>query len=263
MHRTLRIGILSVLSNVYAGEPGATRTHGPKIKSSKSASGGWPELTPFRTASGTFGTTLSLSHPLDSPRSPAITADTPGGRAGDVARRRDRVGDLQQRPGPMPRDRGGGGVACRAPASMWRPPARDDTSPRQLGPVPTWLVRNPIHHGTAIASGPPSRYVRGAFFAARRFTDLDDLYAQADDWCRGVAADRRCPGKSDRTVRDDFAEEVPRLLPLPDNPVPPLERVAVNLRDAGDLAARGSMRRGHLGHWVTRPPEISTMLPVT
>ena len=72
-------------------------------------------------------------------------------------------------------------------------------------------------------------YVRGAFFAARRFTDLDDLNAQADDWCRGLAADRRCPGEPDRTVRDVFADEAPRLLPLPDNPAPLLERVAVKV----------------------------------
>jgi transposase len=72
-------------------------------------------------------------------------------------------------------------------------------------------------------------YVRGAFFAARRFTDLDDLNAQADDWCRGLAADRRCPGEPDRTVREVFADEAPRLLPLPDNPAQLLERVAVKV----------------------------------
>jgi transposase len=72
-------------------------------------------------------------------------------------------------------------------------------------------------------------YVRGAFFAARGFIDLDDLNAQADDWCRGLAADRRCPGEPDRTVRAVFAEEAPRLLALPDNPAPLLERVAVKV----------------------------------
>ena len=41
------------------------------------------------------------------------------------------------------------------------------------------------------------RYVRDAFFAARNFTDLDDLNAQAEAWCRGPAADRRCPGRAD------------------------------------------------------------------
>ena len=70
-------------------------------------------------------------------------------------------------------------------------------------------------------------YVRGAFFAARGFTDVDDLNAQADDWCRGLAADRRCPGEPERTVREVFTDETPRLLPLPDNPAPLLERIAV------------------------------------
>ena len=70
-------------------------------------------------------------------------------------------------------------------------------------------------------------YIRGAFFAARGFADLDDLNAQADDWSRGLAADRRCPGEPDRTVREVFAEEARHLLSLPDDPAPLLERVAV------------------------------------
>jgi Mu transposase, C-terminal domain len=71
------------------------------------------------------------------------------------------------------------------------------------------------------------RYVRDSFFAARGFTDLDDLNAQAEAWCSGLAADRRCPEDPKRSVREAFAEEAPRLLPLPDNPAPLLERVAV------------------------------------
>jgi transposase len=73
------------------------------------------------------------------------------------------------------------------------------------------------------------RYVRDAFFAARTFTDLDDLNAQAEAWCKGLAADRRCPEDLKRSVREVFAEETPRLLPLPDNPAPLLERVAVSV----------------------------------
>jgi transposase len=73
------------------------------------------------------------------------------------------------------------------------------------------------------------RYVRDGFFAARTFKDLDDLNAQADDWCLGPAADRRCPGEPDRTVREVFAEERSRLLALPHNPAPLLERVAVSV----------------------------------
>ena len=79
------------------------------------------------------------------------------------------------------------------------------------------------------------RYVRDAFFAARTFADLDDLNAQAEAWCNGLAADRRCPEDLKRSVREVFAEEAPRLLPLPDNPAPLLERVAVSV---------GKTRRG-------------------
>jgi hypothetical protein len=58
-------------------------------------------------------------------------------------------------------------------------------------------------------------FLRAAFFAARSFIDLvmrsvpshDDLNAQADDRCRGVAVDRRWPGEPDRMVRAVFAEE--------------------------------------------------------
>src|ERR1700722_7397828 len=73
------------------------------------------------------------------------------------------------------------------------------------------------------------RYVRDNFFAARTFADLDDLNAQAEAWCHGLAADRRCPEEPKRSVREVFAEEVPRLLPLPDNPAPLLEQVAVSV----------------------------------
>ena len=73
------------------------------------------------------------------------------------------------------------------------------------------------------------RYARDAFFAARRFKDLDDLNTQAEAWCNGPAADRRCPDEPDRTVREVFAEEAARLLPLPDNPAPLLERVTVTV----------------------------------
>ena len=74
------------------------------------------------------------------------------------------------------------------------------------------------------------RYVRDAFsFAARTFADLDDLHAQAEAWCNTQAADRRCPEDLKHSVREVFAEEAPRLLPLPDNPAPLLERVVVSV----------------------------------
>ena len=71
------------------------------------------------------------------------------------------------------------------------------------------------------------RYIRDNFFAARTFTDLDDLNAQALDWTQGIAADRLCPEDRRRTVRELFAEERGKLLALPDNPYPTEERVVV------------------------------------
>lgn len=64
------------------------------------------------------------------------------------------------------------------------------------------------------------RYLREAFFAARAFSDLDDLNAQLEAFCDGPAMDRRWPEDPTRTVRDAFAEEQPRLLASPDEPFP-------------------------------------------
>ena len=63
------------------------------------------------------------------------------------------------------------------------------------------------------------RYIRDNFFAARAFTDIEDLNAQARTWCEGPAADRPCPGEA-MSVREAFTLEAPRLAPLPDNPFP-------------------------------------------
>jgi hypothetical protein len=73
------------------------------------------------------------------------------------------------------------------------------------------------------------RYVRDAFFAARTFKDIDDLNNQAEMWCNGIAADRRCPAEPDRGVGDVFADEKTRLLELPRSPAPLLERVVVSV----------------------------------
>ena len=59
------------------------------------------------------------------------------------------------------------------------------------------------------------QYLRHAFFAARPFRDLDDLNAQFRRWRDDVAHRRRHPELPDRTVADVWADEKPRLLPLP------------------------------------------------
>jgi transposase len=71
------------------------------------------------------------------------------------------------------------------------------------------------------------RYIRDAFFAARKFADLDDLNAQAQAWCDGPAADRPCPEDRTLSVRQAFEQEAPRLLSLPADDHPLLERVEV------------------------------------
>lgn len=71
-------------------------------------------------------------------------------------------------------------------------------------------------------------YIRRSFFLGRSFRDLDDLNAQALDWCQGPADQRRCPEDERASVRETFEAERPRLLPLPDNPFPVEERVEVS-----------------------------------
>ena len=71
------------------------------------------------------------------------------------------------------------------------------------------------------------RYVRDNFFAARTWTNLEDLNAQAEAWCHGRAFDRPCPEDRSLSVREAFEQEQPTLLALPDNPFPTDEREEV------------------------------------
>lgn len=59
------------------------------------------------------------------------------------------------------------------------------------------------------------RYIRESFFAARPFTTLEDFNRQALEWRDREAHGRPWPGGDHRTVAEAFAEEKPRLLPLP------------------------------------------------
>jgi transposase len=59
------------------------------------------------------------------------------------------------------------------------------------------------------------RYIRESFFAARPWTTLEDLNRQARQWRDQVAHARPWPEGDSRTVAEVFAEEQPRLLPLP------------------------------------------------
>ena len=62
------------------------------------------------------------------------------------------------------------------------------------------------------------RYVRDSFWAGRAFTTLAECNRQALAWRDEVAHQRRWPDDSARTVAQAFAEEQPRLLPLPLHP---------------------------------------------
>jgi transposase len=73
------------------------------------------------------------------------------------------------------------------------------------------------------------RYMRTTFFAARRWRDLDDLNAQADAFCAGQAAQRRCPEDATLSVGQAFELERPSLLPLPENPFDTDERIPVDV----------------------------------
>jgi transposase len=74
------------------------------------------------------------------------------------------------------------------------------------------------------------KYIREAFFAARQYTSLEDLNAQALHWCLHEAAARPCPEDRTRSVRECFEEERSRLLPLPENPFPTEECVEVKVQ---------------------------------
>jgi transposase len=62
------------------------------------------------------------------------------------------------------------------------------------------------------------RYIRDSFFAARRFTTLEDFNRQALEWRDRVAHRRPWPEDNSRTVGEVFTEEKARLLPLPAHP---------------------------------------------
>jgi hypothetical protein len=73
------------------------------------------------------------------------------------------------------------------------------------------------------------RYIRDNFFAARTFSSVEDLNAQALTWCLGQADARLCPQDKTLTVGRAFAQEKPSLLALPVNPYTVEERLEVKV----------------------------------
>src|SRR5271167_1732789 len=137
---------------------------------------------------------------------------------------------------PSPRGR-----AFRVFSSMTisRAPCSSGTARRSASIPPCWASPDTIATSRApsrspaatrrAASSAPSATSGIPSSRPASFVDLDDLNAQAETWCIGPAADRRCPDEPQRTVRAVFAEEAGRLLALPDNPAPLLERLAVSV----------------------------------
>ncbi|MCP4289695.1 MAG: transposase [Gammaproteobacteria bacterium] len=74
------------------------------------------------------------------------------------------------------------------------------------------------------------RYIRDNFFAGRHWQTLDELNAQADEWCQGISANRRCPENNELSFKDAFLQEQPSLLALPDNPFDTRERLQLRAR---------------------------------
>lgn len=73
------------------------------------------------------------------------------------------------------------------------------------------------------------RYIRENFFAARQYSDIDDLNAQALAWCWGHSTQRPCAQDPRMTVNEAFEKERAHLMALPDNPFPAEECVEVRV----------------------------------
>jgi transposase len=85
----------------------------------------------------------------------------------------------------------------------------------------------------------PFRYVRQDFFLGRSFHDLDDLNAQFEEW-RGTIANPRVHATTGRVVDDHFAEEKPKLLPLPQRPYDAVLTVERRITQEGMVAVGGN-----------------------
>ena len=73
------------------------------------------------------------------------------------------------------------------------------------------------------------RYARDSFFAARSWRDIDDLNAQAQAWCDGIAAERPWPEDHSISVREAFERERSSLIALPGDRFPADERVEASI----------------------------------
>jgi hypothetical protein len=96
------------------------------------------------------------------------------------------------------------------------------------------------------------RYIRSSFAGARTYKDLADANAQLRRWLDEVCNVRPWPGDRTRTVRDAFAEEVPRLLSLPAHD-PPTAAVRV-VRSGKTAHIRYDLNDYSIPHELVRKP---------
>jgi transposase len=85
----------------------------------------------------------------------------------------------------------------------------------------------------------PFRYIRGDFFLARSFRDLDDLNAQFRGWLDGVA-NARTHATTRRVVAEHFAEERPSLRQLPAGPFQAVLRLDRRITREGMVSVGGN-----------------------
>jgi transposase len=73
------------------------------------------------------------------------------------------------------------------------------------------------------------RYVRDNFFEARQWKDIDDLNAQALEWCKGESMLRQWKRGSKKTVGEAYLDEKAALMPIPATHYPAVENIIVSI----------------------------------
>ncbi|MCP4239949.1 MAG: IS21 family transposase [bacterium] len=116
-------------------------------------------------------------------------------------------------------------LSRRGDAVQFNPTALDFAAHYRFEPRPV-AVRRGNEKGRVERT---IRYLRTSFWPARTWDDLTDLNAQALAWCRDIAGQRACPEDDTMTVREAWANEQARLLPLPDDNYPAHDRVDVRV----------------------------------
>lgn len=86
----------------------------------------------------------------------------------------------------------------------------------------------------------PYRYIREDFFLGRQFRNLDDLNAQFRQWLDEVA-NVRVHATTKRVVAEHFAEERPKLQPLPTGPFQAVLRLERRITRDGMISVDGNL----------------------